>query len=322
MLLSVLIVNFRTGSMTSECVASFKRSLQGCEHEIIVIDNRSEDDSVETLRRDHPDIKVIDASANRGYGAAINLGAGLAAGDYLVISNSDILAGEAFADQLERFYRDQGVGILGIRLTRPDGSVQPSYGYFPSPLEIVLSEISPLNRIRHRHFNLYAATDVAHPRTRQVDWVTGALMFISRTNFNRIGGFDERFFMYYEDVDFSRRARDLGLATFFVAECSAVHRHCGTSAALPKLDYNIHKVEERRSALLYLEKHHPRQLRTVAALLEANFGWTLAGLSLKYYALAFSASRRKRNRYKVETYRRLVALARNARRAGTTWVSS
>ena len=314
MLVSVLIVNFRTGEMTSECVASFKRALGGCDHEIIVVDNHSEDDSVEILRGDHPDVTVVQAGANLGYGAAVNLGAGVAAGKYLIASNSDILAGPGLAEGLVRCYEANRAGILGIKLVKPDGSVQPSFGYFPTPLGVVLSEMGPLKYVMRRHLNACAAIDKADPGTRRVDWVTGAFMFLSADNFRKIGGFDEAFFMYYEDVDFCRRALGLGLATFYVAEYAAVHRHCATSAALPKGAHNVHKVEERRSALLYLKKHHSRQVAKAAIGLEAVFRWTLAGLNAKYYSLGFSASRRERNRYKVNTYRKLVETARSMRR--------
>jgi hypothetical protein len=314
MLLSVLIVNFRTGRMTSECVASFKGALGGCDHEIIVVDNHSQDNSVETVRGDHPDVTIVQAGTNLGFGAAVNLGVSRAAGKYLVVSNSDILAKPGFAEGLVEFYEANRAGILGIKLVKPDGSVQPSFGYFPTPLEVVLNEMGPLKYVRRRHLRARAAIDEADSGTRRVDWVTGAFMFISRDNFRKIGGFDEAFFMYYEDVDLSKRALDLGLATFYVAEYAAGHRHCGTSAALPRCAYNVNKVEERRSALVYLTKHHPRQVTRAATGLEAVFRWTLAGLYAKYYGLWFSASRRERNRYKVNTYKELVETVRSMRR--------
>ena len=300
--------------MTSECVASFKRALGGCDHEIIVVDNHSDDDSVEILRGDHPDVKVVQAGANRGYGAAVNLGASAAAGKYLIASNSDILAGPGLAGGLVRFYEANRAGILGIKLVKPDGSVQPSFGHFPTPLGVVLSEMSLLKHVMRRRSVVDPAVAGTDLGAQRVDWVTGAFMFLSADNFRQIGGFDEAFFMYYEDVDFCRRALSLGLPTFFVAEYAAVHRHCGTSAALPKDGYNVHKVEERRSALLYLKKHHPRQAARAAIGLEAVFRWTLAGLNAKYYGLGFSASRRKRNKYKVNTCRKLVDAVRSMRR--------
>jgi len=300
--------------MTSECVASFKLALDGCDHEIIVVDNHSEDDSVETLRGDHPDVTLIQAGTNLGFGAALNLGASAAAGDYLVVSNSDILARPGFAKGLIKFYEANRAGILGIQLVKPDGSVQPSFGHFPTPLGVVLGEMGQLRHLRRRQFSVHAAVENADPRTQRVDWVTGAFMFFSADNFRKIGGFDEAFFLYYEDVDLSKQALGLGLATFYVAEYSALHRHCGTSAALPRCAYNVLKVEERRSALAYLAKHHPRQAANAAIGLETVFRWTLAGLYVKYYGLGFSASRRERNRYKVNTYKKLVETVRSRRR--------
>jgi hypothetical protein len=309
---SVIIVNYGTGGMTSTCVASYKQALKGSGHEIVVVDNASRDDSVATIRSAHPDIIVIAADSNLGYGCAVNLGARAASGDYLVISNSDILVDGRFAEELARFYEETGAGVVGIRLVKDDGRVQETVGHFPTPLTVVTSEISPLNRLRRRHFDSYPAVTTRGAQSLRVDWVTGALMFMSRKNFEALGGFDEAFFMYYEDVDLCKRASALGLATYYLAGYSARHAHCASSAALPRAAYNLYKVEQRRSALTYLEKHHPGSVRAAAVALAVIFRLTLAGLTLKWRCLSFSPERREKNRYKVETYRKLVEVARAA----------
>jgi hypothetical protein len=310
MLLSILIVNYKTGEMTSECVARYKQVLAGCDHEIIVIDNHSQDDSVGIIRKNHPDVRVVECHTNLGYGGAVNQGAKAATGKYLLISNSDVFIRENPVDGLVRFYEENRAGILGIRLVRPDSSVQRSFGYFPTPLLVVFSEVGPFKYINHRHFNAYAAIKAEHPPTQRVDWVTGAFMFISRDNFVKLGGFDEAFFMYYEDVDLCKRASAMGLATCYVAEYAALHRHCATSASLPGGGYDVYKVEQRRSALIYLKKHHPQHVSKVAHVLRVVFLWTLTGLCFKYYGLSFSGNKKDKNRFKVNTYRKLLDLVR------------
>jgi N-acetylglucosaminyl-diphospho-decaprenol L-rhamnosyltransferase len=309
---SVIIVNYGTGGMTSACVASYKQALEGSDYEIVVVDNASRDDSVATIRLGHPDVTVIAADSNLGYGRAVNLGAKAASGDYLVISNSDILAKDRFAEDLARLYEKAGAGVVGIKLVKDDGRVQETFGHFPTPLTVVTSEISPLNRIRRRRFDSYPALTTPGAPALRVDWVTGALMFMSRKNFETLRGFDEALFMYYEDVDLCKRASALGLATYYLAGHSALHAHCASSAALPRAAYNLYKVEQRRSALTYLEKHHPGRVRAAALSLAVIFRLTLAGLTLKWRCLSFSPGRREKNRYKVETYRKLVEVARAA----------
>jgi N-acetylglucosaminyl-diphospho-decaprenol L-rhamnosyltransferase len=309
---SVIIVNYGTGGMTSGCVASYKQALEGSDHEIVVVDNASHDDSVATIRSAHPDVTVIAADSNLGYGRAVNLGARAVSGDYLLISNSDVLVDGRFAENLAGFYEEAGAGIVGIRLVKDDGRVQETFGYFPTPLTVVTGEISPLNRIRRRHFNSYSAVATPGAPALRVDWVTGALMFMSRKDFEALGGFDEAFFMYYEDVDLCKRASALGLATYYLAGYSARHAHCASSAALPRAAYNLYKVEQRRSALIYLKKHHPGSVRAAALALAVVFRMTLAGLTLKWRRLSLSPGRREKNRYKVETYRKLVGVARAA----------
>jgi hypothetical protein len=309
---SVIIVNYGTGGMTSGCVASYKQALKGSDHEIVVVDNASRDDSVAMIRSAHPEVAVIAADSNLGYGRAVNLGARAARGDYLVVSNSDILVEDRFAEDLARFCEETGAGVVGIRLVKDDGRVQETLGHFPTPLSVVTSEISPLNRIRRRHFNSHPAVTAPGPPALRVDWVTGAFMFVSRKNFEALGGFDEAFFMYYEDVDLCKRASALGLATYYLAGYSARHAHCASSAALPRAAYNLYKVEQRRSALTYLKKHHPGSVRTAALALAVIFRMTLAGLTLKWRCLSLSPGRREKNRYKVETYRKLVEVARAA----------
>ena len=120
--------------MTNECIKSIKRNIHSVPYEIIVVDNNSKDDSLDLIRSVHRDVKIVQLHENLGYGTAVNEGVKDSNGQFLLFLNSDILITQDYAKDLVEFYSNYNVGIIGIKLLKPSGKVQKTFGYFPLPV--------------------------------------------------------------------------------------------------------------------------------------------------------------------------------------------
>ena len=254
MLADITIINWNAGSQLAEVVSSIGKYHCGLVSSVIIVDNASTDDSlgrVETL----PDLPfkplIIRNSENCGFGKACNLGAQQAKSEYLLFLNPDAAL---YADTLPKafaFMQDPAnskVGICGVQLLDEAGHVSRSCARFPSAVGFVAHAVG-LDRFFQRLGHFMAEWN--HAQTRQVDHVIGAFFLVRRELFNAMHGFDERFFVYLEDLDFSYRARQAGWRSVYLAEAQAFHAGGGTSNQVKarRLFYSL------RSRLLYAFKH-------------------------------------------------------------------
>ncbi len=299
--ISIIIVNYKTSQMTLNCITAIIKVINSVPYEIIVVDNNSQDDSVKLFKNMHNNIKVIELHKNLGYGTAINKAIKITSGQFLVFLNSDIVLSEDFSQYLIDFYQKNNAGVLGIKLVGLDGKFQKTFGYFPSPMLIVANHISFLRKINHPHLKRYAAIKSNNPETQKIDWITGAFMFISKENFELIGGFDENYFMFYEDVDLCKRASALNLNNYYISEYYAIHNHCATVKSMPKGRYNFYKAVEKESSLYYLEKYFPTKLPSVISILYIVFTFKLVIMLIKYSLQVISKKQREKNKYKINS---------------------
>jgi len=252
----IVIVNWNAGAQLSDCVASVARYHHGLVSSVIIVDNASTDDSlarVEALNTSGLQLQIIRNATNRGFASACNQGAELADGDYLLFLNPDarlfensLSAPIAFLEQTA----NRKVGIVGIQLTDEQGLIARSCARFPT-LGIFAAHAIGLNRIPGlRHLNMHL-TDWAHDETRAVNHVIGAFYLMRRSLFESLSGFDERFFVYLEDLDLSLRASEAGWRSVYLAEAQAFHAGGGTSCQVKahRLFYSL------RSRLIYGFKH-------------------------------------------------------------------
>ena len=231
---AVIIVNFNTGADAIACAASAAADLAFVPHEIIVVDNASADDSVQRLRS-AAGIRLIANQTNRGFGAAINQAAGTTGAALLWLLNPDCrVEPGAFATLLRTLDAHADCAIAAPQLLNADGSVQASARGEPDAWtglfgrHSILTKFFPNAGAARR--NLPAADLVASEvESAPVDWVMGAAMLVRREPFDRVGGFDERYFLYWEDADLCRRLRDTGWTTRFVPG-ARVHHPGGASA--------------------------------------------------------------------------------------------
>lgn len=247
---TIVIVNWNSGRQLRDCVASIQKF--GCPwvHRVVVVDNGSADGS-ERGAEDQPGVALIRAGDNFGFAAACNLGARSADGDYLLFLNPDAALYEGTIPAVVGFMdspANSTVGICGVKLIDEVGHVARSCARFPSVSSMAFHAIG-VDRVQPRLGYFMAEWD--HQQSRAVDHVIGAFFLVRTSLFCKLGGFDERFFVYLEDLDFSRRAHQGGWQSMYLAETQAFHAGGGASRQIKarRLFY------AQRSRLLYAFKH-------------------------------------------------------------------
>ena len=244
----IIIVNWNSGPQLHSCINSIVEFGLPLVNQIIVVDNGSTDGSeidVENL----PKVTLIRAGYNRGFAAACNQGADLASADYLLFLNPDTRLFENSLSIPLDFMNDEDntkAGICGIQLVDESGEVSHSCARFPS-LSIFLAQALGLNRLPKLRHLTQAIVEWSHDSTRNVEQVMGSFFLMRRSVFEILGGFDERFFVYFEEVDLSLRACQAGWRSVYLANAQAFHAGGGTSRQVKahRLFYSL------RSRLLY-----------------------------------------------------------------------
>lgn len=247
---SIVIVNWNSGPQLAACCDSIVRHAGPLAREIIVVDNGSTDGSG-ALVAGRPGVELVRSPENLGFARACNLGARRASAAQLLFLNPDA---QLFEGTLQSAVaalalpRNRRIGIVGVQLVDASGRVARSCARFPS-VPMLLAHTVGLDRIFPKLG--FAMHEWDHAQPRRVDHVIGAFYLVRRAVFDAVGGFDERFFVYLEDLDFSLRARAAGWASLFLADTRAFHAGGGTSRQIRarRLFY------AQRSRLLYAFKH-------------------------------------------------------------------
>ena len=246
MTFSIIIVNYNTKEFLHNCLNSVLGHSSAGELEIIVVDNNSSDGSLKMVRRNFSqNIKLIANKENLGFGPANNQGAKVAGGEFLFFLNSDtIIKKDIFTALKEIFLSRPRLAIAAPRLFLASGKPQPyAFGQFPSLAKLIWQRIWP-----YKQFNS-PTNKVLYP----VDWVSGAAMVVRRNIFNQIGGFDENFFMYFEDIDLCWRVKQRGWQVAVCPEISLIH-FVGQSAG----GFKQRKKYYYQSQDYFFKKHYGR----------------------------------------------------------------
>jgi len=254
----IVIVNWNAGGQLRRCLESVAGTVRaGCDvRRVVIVDNASSDGSADGLEYPSLPLMIIRNDLNEGFAAACNRGASKSGADYLLFLNPDM---ELFSDSLSRpvafleHPEHRRIGIAGIQLIDECGAVSRSCARFPS-LARCVSRALGLHRLSPRLFPTYMMTGWDHGAEREVDHVSGAFFLVRRAVFETLGGFDERFFVYLEDLDFSYRMRLAGWRSRYIADARAFHRGGGVSekARAERLYYST------SSRILYAFKHFTR----------------------------------------------------------------
>jgi N-acetylglucosaminyl-diphospho-decaprenol L-rhamnosyltransferase len=253
--LSIVIVNWNSGGQLGVCIESIARAAQRgeCSLDVIVVDNASSDDSVTGIEQASIPVRFIRNSSNRGFGAACNQGAAIADAEFILFLNPDTQLMEGSLALPLAFMNSQAgskFGICGIRLVDNEGRATVSAARFPTAA-IILSKALLLPSILPGVFDSHFMSASELQRSTEVDQVIGAFMLMRRWVFEKCRGFDESFFMYFEEVDLSLRARELGHPAYYLSEAVAFHigGGCSSSVKAARLSYSL----DSRST--YAKKH-------------------------------------------------------------------
>lgn len=217
---SIVIVNYNTKILLTDCLYSIYENTTEVEFEVIVVDNASSDGSKEYIERLFPKVRWFENQYNLGFGIANNFGAKKANGKYLFLLNSDTIlknnAVKLFWDYAE-CEKNNLVGAIGCWLRNSEGEICSSYGFFPS----VKKEFEYLlGRLKKRNSE--------SPVILDVDYITGADIFIKKDLFNKVGGFDPNFFMYYEETDLQFRLSSLNWKRRLITSPQIIHLEGGS----------------------------------------------------------------------------------------------
>jgi GT2 family glycosyltransferase len=252
-LLSIVIVNYNTREDVLRCLEALHDHPAAISHEILVVDNASRDGSVEAIGSRWPDVRVVQAGANLGFGRANNLGIRQSGGDLLLLLNPDTITPAGAIDRLVTILDARPrVAVVGPRLVNDEGVPELSFGRMIGPFtELGQKTIGRLHARGIGPFRAYVRW--ATGREHYPDWVSGACLLVRRTDADAAGLFDERFFIYTEDVDFCAAIRKRGRGILFTPDVEIVHlggRSVATAPGATELAY-------RRSQLAFYQKHHP-----------------------------------------------------------------
>jgi GT2 family glycosyltransferase len=255
---SIIIVNYNTAQWVENCIRSVLEHTSGIGFEIIVIDNQSPERLIEEVLRPYKEIVFLQMESNIGFGAACNRAAKSAKGQYYMFLNPDTElknnAVKLFLGFWVQYIDSLNIACLGSILQNKAGNDIHSFGEFPRMSSLIVEKVKSLSRRL-----LFISPKAADSNTLfegnylKVDYVTGADMFISRENFELVNGFDERFFMYFEETDMQLRLAQAGKNAMIIK--GPIITHTQGASTLGKR--SLLRVFYFDSLLLYFKKHSP-----------------------------------------------------------------
>jgi len=262
--LSVVVVTYQSRDHILHCLRSLDAGVRASEAsappltwECVVLDNDSRDGTPECVASEAPWARLVRTGANLGYAKAVNRGIAETSGAMVLVLNPDCVwppgAIHALAAWLASHPR---CGIAAPRILNPDGTVEYSARAYPDSFTFLFNRYSLLTRLwpGNPWSRRYLLLDWDHASPRSVDWVSGAAMLVRRAAIDAVGGMDEAFFMFNEDVDWCRRMNDAGWSVDYVPDATVVH-HIGASKGAVS-DRVI--LERHRGMIHYFRKHHRR----------------------------------------------------------------
>jgi GT2 family glycosyltransferase len=254
MVLSIIIVNFNHSEFILTCLESIQKCLAATAYEVIIVDNHSTDGSCRLIREKFGDICLVQNVKNMGFARAVNQGYGKTKGRYILILNPDVRLLPGSVEKAITFLeKNPQVGILLPKLLNLDGSLQFSCRTFYS-FSYLLFRRSPLGKIfpNHRVLRKHFMMDWDHAESREVDWGLGGCMFLRRDALRGDKVLDERFFLYFEDVDLCLRLKKEGWKVVYYPGAVMIHSHLRHSA---KGVFSRAKWEHLKSLIKFYHKH-------------------------------------------------------------------
>ena len=295
-MLSILIVNWNVRDLLRDCLCSVERSRRELDMEVIVVDSASSDDSAAMVAAEFPWVTLLSQAENVGFPRGNNIALARANGDYLLLLNPDTVVRDGALTVLVDFLREHpDVGAVGPQLLNPDGSVQSSRRRFPT-LATGFLESTWLVGVVPGLLRRYYALDLPDVQTAVVGWLTGACILVPRPVYQQIGGLDEGYFMYSEELDWCRRIKEAGWRIVYHPAAQVIH-HVGKSS---EQAVTARHINFQRAKLRYFLKYHGRPAAGILRnFLLASYAWQLF-LEAAKGALG---SKRELRRQRIRAYR-------------------
>ena len=247
-MVSVIVLSYNTKELTLKCLERVLAS-RDVEIEVIVVDNDSKDGSAEAIEKRFPKVKLIKNKENVGFARGNNQAMKLAKGEKILLLNSDAFV---FPDTIAALAKHPAE-VLGCKLLNGDGSIQPSWGYFPTlpRVAMLMSFVDNLPVIRKFVDSIHVRDLSRYEKEQQVDWVTGALVMLKREVWEKAGGIDEKYFMYGEEMEWMYRIKKAGFNVTYFPGARAEHLQ-GSST---KSKANMF-LSEMKGYLYWYKKHN------------------------------------------------------------------
>jgi len=250
--LSVIILTWNSREFLCACLSSLYTSLRILDYEIIVVDNGSQDGTVETIRQDFPEVNLIKNNFNRGVAPARNQALQVARGEFILLLDVDTVVGNSAVDTLMQFLEENPtVGLVAPKLVYPNGQLQYSCRKFPTVWTKVLRRIPQKLAERLLSDELYQGWN--YDSVREVDYVIGACQLIRRKVFEEVGYLDERMFYGPEDVDYCLRLRMVGWKVAYNPKATIIHKE---QRVTKSRFFSIVTWRHLLALILYFNKHH------------------------------------------------------------------
>lgn len=266
--LSIIIVSFNTKKLTTECIESILRNTKGLTYEIIIVDNASNDgsiDAIHDLKIKYPisSLKLIENKKNLGFAKANNIGASKSKGKYFLFLNSDTLIKNNFLKSIVSWMEEnKNVAVSTCALKNKDGSMQGSGGYFPTLFRVFswmffIEDIPFLDKLIKPFHPIHSKSPIykglgQFKKRREQDWVTGAFFLTRKKIFDRLKGFDVDYFMYTEEVDLCFRIKKLGYKIYYLPDWEIIHLGGASSSK----EFPI--LSEYKNIKLFYKKNMPK----------------------------------------------------------------
>jgi len=265
MIISIIIVNFNAGELIFACIESIINNNTLKEYEIIVVDNDSTDHSVQIIKENFPEVKVIETGKNLGFSAGNNIGFKAATGDYILVLNPDTLVINNAIEKCVTYLKSHPeVGMLGCKVLSETGERQSTLMKFLRLQDILINIFIPYKWICNnqwlgkRHYE-----DLDHNHSYDVEVIVGCFMMLPRTLLNQVGGFDEDFFMYVEEVEWCWRVYQTGKKIRYYPDSQIIHYGGGCSSSLS----HRKTLLMAKGTLMFFEKTRGNLISVLANLL-------------------------------------------------------
>ncbi|MCC6865882.1 MAG: glycosyltransferase family 2 protein [Ignavibacteria bacterium] len=260
MLLSIIIVNYNVYDLLINCLNSLQKYID-CDHEIFVVDNNSAIRNIEKINTEFPYVKFIQSKSNIGFGAANNLGANFAIGKYLLLLNPDTIITESiFSRLIEYLEKNTDTSICAPKLLYQNGAYQVSSGFF-SGLMLELFEALFLINIA-RYFEKIKLTKSKQPVI--VKWVSAACLIIKKDIFNELNGFNEKYFLNYEDIDLCKRVTNMNYKIAYFGNLSSIHLDHKSFES----NYELLIYSRYLSRLVFAKEHYSLIRRNISRIIQ------------------------------------------------------